>query len=250
MAGQKNVRILAGRPAVDFVGQTHEAERLITHARSRDGLLLLATPGTGASELLKQAYDRLFHEHQEVIPFYFSIRRAFTSGHEVAESFLNEFIRQVVAFRRRDGAVVRSAADLDELAELSLSVSGIWIDRMIETARTASEGRAYIRNRLAAPIRAAAHDARTMVMIDGVHAVSNIDGGISLFEELKDIFDGCGVSFVFSGYRRFLHGQMNCGRLELDNLGFDDAGSLIEVFAKENSVAISESSRDLIEIGG
>ena len=128
MSGQKNARILAGRPAVDFIGRSDETERLIAHSRSHEGLLLLGAPGAGASELLKQTYDRLFHEHEDVIPFYFSIRPAFTSAHEVAESFLNEFIRQVVAFRRRDGALVRSAADLDELAELSLSVSGMWIE--------------------------------------------------------------------------------------------------------------------------
>lgn len=246
MSGHQNAKILAGRPAVDFVGRASEAGRLAAQAHSAEGLLVLATPGAGVSELLRQTYDRLFNEHKDVIPFYFSIRRPFNSAHEIAEGFLNEFIRQLVAFRRREPAIVRSASDLDELAELSLSVSGIWIDRMIETARMATDGRSYVRTCLAAPIRAASHDARAFVMVDDLQELTNIEGGMALFDELKDIFENGGVPFAFSGNRRFLHGLIDCDRLEIDNLDFESAGRLVEVLGKENGVTISETSRDLI----
>src|SRR6185503_9863350 len=102
MSGSKKVKILAGRPAVNFVGRTNEIERLFAHSSSasgQDGLSILATPGAGASELLRQTYDRLFYEQRDIIPFYFAVRPGFRTGREIAESFLTEFIRQLVAFR-------------------------------------------------------------------------------------------------------------------------------------------------------
>ena len=247
MAESKHARILAGRTAVDFVGREVQTERLFSHAHtSSSGLILSALPGAGASELLRQTYDRLFHEHNDTIPFYFEIRRSIGSAREIAESFLREFIRQLVAFRRREPAVVRSIADLDELAELSVSVSGIWIDRLIETARRTPDGRDFIRTCLAAPVRAAAHDTKTFVMVDGLQLLGEIENGMMFFDELSDIFTRSGVPHVLSGYRRFLFGKHDSPQLELGNLDFASAGRLAEVFAREAGMNIAEQARDLI----
>jgi serine/threonine-protein kinase RsbW len=242
-------KIFAGRFAVDFIGREREIERVLAHARSdsgSDGLIVLATPGAGASELLRQTYDRLFHEQREIIPFYFTIRPSYSSARELAEDFLHEFIRQLVAFRRHDSSIVRSAAGLEELAELSLSVSGIWIDRLITTARSSSDGRAFLRTCLSAPIRAAANGDHAFVMIDDTHELMNSADGAAVFAELRDVFGNAGVRFAISGYRRFLAGQMDCDRMKLDNLEFENAGRLVEMFARENSLPVAEQSRDLV----
>ena len=249
MSRSNHEKILAVRSAVDFVGRENEIERLVAHATAKtpdEGILILATPGAGASELLKQTYDRLFHDQREVIPFYFAIRRSFTTAREVADDFLLQFIRQLVAFHRHDPSIVRSAVGLDELAELSLSVSGIWIDRLITAARNSSDGRAFLRTCLSAPIRAAANGDHAMVIIDDAQQLMNFDDGFAVFEELKDVFDSAGVKFVISGHRRFLHGQMDCGRLELDVLDLEKAGQLVKVFAKESVLSVAEQARDLI----
>jgi serine/threonine-protein kinase RsbW len=249
MAVSNHKKIFAGRSAVDFIGRESEIERVHAHARSdsgTDGLLVLATPGAGASELLRQTYDRLFHEQREIIPFYFTIRPSYSSARELAEDFLHEFIRQLVAFRRHDSSIVRSAAGLEELAELSLSVSGIWIDRLITTARNSSDGRAFLRTCLSAPIRAAANGDHAFVMIDDTHELMNSADGAAVFAELRDVFENAGVRFAVSGYRRFLGGQMDCDRMELHNLEFEMAGMLVEMFARENSLAVAEQSRDLV----
>ncbi len=249
MAAANHTKIFAGRSAVDFIGRDDEIARIIAHGVSdagSDGLLVLATPGAGASELLRQTYDRLFHEQRETIPFYFAIRRRHASGREIAEDFLHEFIRQLVAFRRHDSSIVRSAAGLDELAELSLSVSGIWIDRLITTARKSSDGRAFLRTCLSSPIRAAANGDHAFVMIDDVQHLLNIEDGNAILAELRDVFENAGVRFVVSGHRRFLHGQMDCDRLELDDLEFEKAGMLVEMLAGENRLSIAEQSRDLV----
>jgi serine/threonine-protein kinase RsbW len=255
MAESKHEKIFAGRPYADFVGRDGDVNRLIEHARSSegsDGLMLLAVPGAGASELLRQTYDRLFYDQTEIIPFYFAIRSTLTSGREIAEDFLHEFIRQLVAFRRHDSSVIRSAVELDELAELSLSVSGIWIDRLITTARNAVDGRTFLRAALSAPTRAAANGHRAFVMIDDTHEFTNIPDGAAIFAELSRVLGNAGLRFVISGHRRFLHGQIDCDRFALDDLKFEDAGKMVEVFAKENRLPIAEQTRDLIatQLGG
>src|SRR5215213_5914047 len=249
MAGPNYAKIFAGRPAADFVGRDNEIERLVAHASSggaTDGILVLAPPGSGASELLRQTYDRLFHQQRHIIPFYFPIRRDLTGSREMAEDFLLEFIRQLVAFRRHDCAIVRSAVGLDELAELSLSVSGIWIDRLITAARSTADGRAFLRTCLSAPLRAAANGDLTLVMIDDVHHLDDFSEGPRVFDEVKDIFENAGVKFVVSGYRRFLHRRMDCGSLQLNDLEFEKAAKLVEIFARENGPSITEQPRDLI----
>jgi serine/threonine-protein kinase RsbW len=246
MTRQGSDKILAGRPAVNFVGRDEIADRLAVTARSADGLFLLATPGAGASELLKQTYDRLFREQQEIIPFYFAIRNTFRTRTELAESFLNDFIHQLIAFRRREPALAGAAVGLDELHELSLSVSGIWIDRMIDTARSGPASRDFVRSCLGSPARASIHGARSFVLIDDVHAILGIDGGAALFEELKEIYEGADLSFVFSGQRRFLHQHASRSRLELRDLKPDAAGRLVEVLAEEHGVKLNEQPRDLI----
>lgn len=251
MTEPHNARILAGRSAADFIGREEPAERLFAHARSSDqGLLLLAAPGAGASELLKQTYDRLFREQQQIVPFYFSIRRSLQNGRDVAAAFLDEFIRQFIAFRRQEPAVFKSPGGIDELAELSLSIGGFWIDRLLDTARNAwsaqDGGRSFVRNCLAAPLRAAMHDARPFVMVDHVHELSGIDGGDQFLEELKDVFENGGIPFVLAGHRRFLGSHFDSTRINLSHLDVSDAPRVVEVFAAESKISITDECRDLI----
>lgn len=248
MSGSQNARILAGRPAVDFIGRTDETERLLASARSSDGILVLSAPGAGATELLKQTYDRLFREQQDVVPFYFAIKPTFSCGREIAQSFLDEFIRQLIAFRRQDPTIVRSAYGLDELAELALTIGGFWIDRLIQNARgvQSADDRSAIRACLGGPIRAAAAGERSVLLVDNLQELSYIDGGMQFFDELRELFSDADVSFVACGHRRFLHGTMDRARLELDNLDFGNAPRLVEVLAKDDDVRLSDEARDLV----
>lgn len=246
MDARQQKRILARRASADLVGRTAAFDRLLAQAKKREGFAVLGTPGAGASELLRQVYDRLFHEQTDVAPFYFQVAPALAAAPDVAESFLTEFIRQLVAFRRRESDLVRSAAGLDELAELSVTATGVWIDRLIATARNASDGRAYIRTCLAAPVRAAASDAPSLVIVDDVHQLLRVDGGVALLTELIDIFSGAGVPFVVAGHRRFVYRHVNCERIGVDNLDFGQGGVLTEVLARENGVALSDAARDLV----
>ncbi|MDQ6786291.1 MAG: ATP-binding protein [Acidobacteriota bacterium] len=264
MSDLNREKILARGAAKDFVGRTSESDALLRHAKNESaaarGLILLSAPILGASELLRQTYDRLFADQQnETIPFYFALRRQDKTARRAALHFLQTFLQQTVAFRRRDAKILDSSPDIFELAELSLPPDGHWIDRLVATCQTESkltDERFFFRTCLSAPLRAAAEGANVFVMIDNLHEAESFSGDTDFVEELKEIYSRSNVAFVFSGHRRFLFGATLAGvarlenteTLELKPLNFADAGALVENLAENFALKISEQTRDLIAV--
>jgi serine/threonine-protein kinase RsbW len=249
----KRRKILSSVPSGEFTGRSSEFDVLLRHANGEGtpGRLLLAAPSNGASELLRQTYDHLFFEQEEIIPVYFAVRKSDRSAYNAALRFLQTFLVQAVAFRRRDPKILDSSPEVCELAEIAAPEDGYWIDRLIETCQATSklnDDRAFISQALSAPLRAAAHGARVFVMIDDLHNAEYFDSGIDLLEELREIFSRTGTPFVFSGHRRFLFGKMDFEALSLEPLSFTDAGLLAENLARRYKVAINDQTRDLIAV--
>src|SRR5438046_836554 len=96
-----NNKILARATREDFVGRQAELDRLISHGAgdSLANLVVLAAPRSGASELLRQLYDRLFagEADTDIAPFYFEVRAGDASAREAAFRFAYQFIVQTVA---------------------------------------------------------------------------------------------------------------------------------------------------------
>lgn len=251
MARQRRQRILSGLEAKHFVGRAAELERLTAHAKAagaRRGLRLLAQPGAGASELLKQTFDRLFLDQKEVIPFYFAFHTADASAAAAAERFVYEFVLQAVAFRRQDHAIISSSPGFEELSQLAAPADGKWIDRLVDAVgrRAESSAKPFVRDCLAAPARAFSHGARVVALLDDVHNSHYLDA--RLFDELKEVFARSDVPYVFTARRRFPFGQVGADRMLLDPLSFTDAGRLIENFAGTHKVDLNDESRDLIAV--
>lgn len=251
MSGQ----ILATIAAEDFIGRTHELDALLQHVKGeteRRGLLLFSAPSVGASELLKQIYDRLFLQQTDTIPFYFALKKSDKTAKQAAIRFLQGFLQQIVAFRRKDVSILRASPDVCELAELAIPSDGYWIDRLVATCQTESRlnnERSFVRSCLSAPFRAFSNGAKSFVMIDDLHEAEHLTGETDFIEELKDIFSGSSVSYVFAGNRRFLFGAMPSEKvetLELKPLSFNDAGLLAENLTEKFAVKINEQTRDLI----
>jgi hypothetical protein len=167
MSDSQSNKILATVEAKDFIGRESETETLLRRAdgeANSGGLLLLSAPAAGATELLKQVYDRLFSAQSRAIPFYFAVRKADKTAKNCAVRFLHAFIAQTVAFRHQEPKIFDASPDIGELAELAAPDDAHWIDRLTTAARrqTASEldtDFAFVKNCLSAPLRAAAHGA-------------------------------------------------------------------------------------------
>jgi len=266
MSDSHSKKILASINAEDFVGRARETETLQRHARGETkspGLLLLSAPAVGASEILRQTYDRIFREQNGAIPFYFAVKESDATAKNCAVRFLKTFIAQTVAFRHRDARIFDASPDVCELAELATPDDAHWINRLVAACQNESrlnDDRAFVRSCLSAPLRAAAYGANSFAMIDDLHEADFLSGEISFIEELKEIFSRSAIPFVFAGRRRFLLSAAQTGNakladaeiLKIESLKFPDAGILAENLAGKYASKINEQTRDLIarQLGG
>ena len=265
----QNIKVLSRVAAEDFIGRRAELEELRraandeAGARQRQGILLLSAPAAGASELLRQTYDRLFaaaasDKRNDVIPFYFAFSNKDKTAKQAAARFLQTFLRQAVAFRRQDARLLSIAPDVCEISNLAAPTGDAgWIQQLISACKIESQlvdEASFIRLALGAPVRAAGGGARVFVMLDDLHEAENAAGETSLIEELKEIYSRASLSFVFAGRRRFVLNAMRSGNARLANAGLmrlgelsgTDAEQLIENLSESHAVKINEQTRDLI----
>ncbi|MBK9214036.1 MAG: ATP-binding protein [Chloracidobacterium sp.] len=252
MRPERPIPILAGCPTDMFVGRSDELEHIDGHISRTAGdacLPLLAAPGAGVSELLRQAYDRAFFDGSGPIPFYFEITDSDRTVRAMATRFLQEFLRQTVAFRRRDPAIITASPDMCEVTELAVPADGYWIDRLAETCEGGlTDDRSFIRNCLSAPIRAARHGAISFVMIDRIHRLASMDGGEAVISELRDIYSRARIRSVLAGHRRFVFERFPFPSLQAEPLAYDHAAALVEKLAQKNGIKLTDASRDLIAV--
>ena len=258
MPDSRQKKILAESLAEEFVGRHDELDRVINHAANDavpGSLILMGPPGSGVSELLKQAYDRLFHEQTSIIPFYFALSKSDKTARQTARRFLYQFLLQTVAFRRQNGAMLGWYPDLRELAELAVPADGHWFDRLVEaSARNCEDGDdlTFLQTCITAPARAAASGARVFVMIDDCHVAARFDEIAELFGTIKDVYRSSSVPYILAGRRRFSFSESTGERLVLDHLSFAEAALLVEKNAARFDVKINDQTRDLIarQFGG
>ncbi len=244
-------KIIAGIAAPDLAGRSTELDRLVDFALGNAGapLIVAGAPGAGVSELLKNAYDRLFASQTNVIPFYFALTGASDTAESIARRFLHQFLLQTVAFRRRDASVLNWFPDLCELAEIAVPSDGHWIDRLIYSAGrdcTKDSEETFLASMLGAPVRAAVAGARSFVMIDDCQNAAYAESAARIFDILKKVCEGSGVPFVFAGRRRFNFGLPTAPRLNVVHLPFADTASVVEREAKRTAIAINDETRDLL----
>jgi serine/threonine-protein kinase RsbW len=256
----QRTKILSRRGAADFVGRQNEMEKLLCRAKGEDesgSLLFLHAPATGASELLGQIFDSLFSAQEEIVPVYFPIHKNHQTAKTVAAHFLQNFLLQSIAFRRRDEKLLNSFPAIQEFAELAAPEDRHWIDPLLAVLKR--EGKfaddySFIKNCFAAPLRLASAGAKIFVMIDDLHRAEKHFRETNLIEELEKIYSSANIPFVLAGRRRFLLDAARSGGerlrrteiMRLDPLPDSDAELLINKLAEKYAVKINEQTRDLI----
>jgi serine/threonine-protein kinase RsbW len=255
-------RSILGRIAPDeFVGRSDALEqvvRLAAPGSHERGLLLLGAPSVGVSELLRQAYDELFHERSDAIPIYFALTRNDKTAVGAARHFLQTFLLQLIAFRRHDASLTDASLSIPDLLELAAPGDYEWVERLIEMterARADEDARSFVRLCLSAPQRAASTGARPFVLLDGLELAEHLNGvDVPLGTEIAQAMMHSGGPYVLAGLRRHLldliHSTRNgndfAGSLRLERLGDDDARTMVEHVARRNEVTINDQTRDLI----
>jgi serine/threonine-protein kinase RsbW len=255
-------RPILGRIAPDeFVGRFDalaQVVRLAAPDADERGLLLLAAPSVGVSELLRQAYDELFRENKDAIPIYFALNLNDGTDVATADHFLRTFLQQFVAFRRQDAKLSLASLSIPDLIELIPPGDYEWAERLVEMAersRGEDDPRAFIRLCLSAPQRAASSGAKTIVLLDGLQLAEQLNGAsLSLGAEFAKALMHSGTPYVLAGLRRHLldlvhsarNGNELAGSLRLEGLEDEDARAMVERLARRNEVNLNDQTRDLI----
>jgi serine/threonine-protein kinase RsbW len=254
-------RILAHNAPEEFFGRALQLRELTSLASPRSGqqgVVLLAAPQSGASELLRQTFDELFRQ-RGATPVYFAFARSDHAATAAARRFLQTFITQTVAHRLDDPMLVNATPTLRSLLDLALPNDYEWIENLIQTFERAvgeADESALVRLCLDAPRQAAARGLRTVVLLDDVHLSERLRGEFELGPELAHVAVQSGTPFVLSGLRRRMLDILNgtasgvgldgLRRLHLDRLKESDARELLEGLARRHSVALGDETRDLV----
>ena len=197
-------RILGRVDVHEFVGRRRELDQLIAHPERQDvpGLLLLLEPSAGVSELLRQAYDRLFQRHGATIPIYFALSPEETTPVSAAIEFLNTFLSQYLAFRRNEPELVAASHTLDEILALAPAPDHGWIEQLVEAyhqRRFGSDDRSLIRWCLSAPQKIPHQHGRAFVMLDAVPLRESLESSASLGPEMFRTLSRSGLPYAIAG---------------------------------------------------
>ncbi len=241
-SGQKT--ILARTGPGKFIGRATHLDRLRDIARSGGGLALLSTPGAGLSELLRTAYDEAFVHHDGPIPVYFEFKKTDRSVRDASARFVTEFVKQAVAFRRRDPSILQSVACVNEIADLAVPADVNWIDIIVNgsvEAKTESNG-------FAAPLRAAGAGERVIVLFDNAHLIEQIHGGEELLDQICEMYSRSSIGFALGGYRRSMFAKTSLETLAVESFDTAEAASLCDSLSASTGVAVNEQTRDLIAV--
>ena len=255
-------RILGRIAPENFIGRSEHLREITALAPAtspRRGLLVHAAPATGASELLRQAYDKLFQQRGGASPIYFAFTRQEQTVAAAARRFLHTFLSQLVAHRRGDASFVNAPPALRDLIDLTDPADYEWVERLVmtfERARDGSDEQALVRLCFGAPALAASRGARTIVLLDEIQNVEKLRGEVELGNEIAQLSMHGEAPFVLCGLRRGLLDELsggntphrfdNFGTLHLEGLKETDARTLVERMAFTERVRINDETRDLI----
>src|SRR2546423_7375900 len=255
-------RVLGRIAPENFVGRSEDLRllaELALPANERRGVLLLAEPAAGASELLRQTYDRLFQQRGGAAPIYFAWSRQDQTATAAARRFLHTFLTQLVAHRRDDPTLVHAPPPLRDLIDLAAPQDYEWIERLVEIferTRDGNDERALVRLCLSAPHAAAARGARSIIFFDDTQQVEHLRGESELGAEIAHAAEHAEVPFVLAGLRRRLLDVLNGGQsphrfegfstLHVERLSERDARTLVDRLAFAHRVAVNDETRDLI----
>ena len=252
-------RILASIDRDDFVGRDAELQEIVRQASplgDRRGLVLLAAPGVGAGELLRQAYDQLFLRRGDPVPFHFACKQSDGSPAETARRFFQSFLQQYVAYRRVDPSLCEAPLSFHDLIELALPGDYELVTELVEgfeRARAASDAREFVRFCFNAPQRLSAGGRRIFHLIDLVGLAPAKDD-LTLAHEIASAVTRSSGSFALAGLRRqignVLHGPddgaESGAKIHLQALNDEAARRLVEVAARRYEIDTNEPTRDLI----
>jgi len=252
-------RILANVSRDEFVGRDAELREIVRQASllvDRRGLVVLAAPGVGAGELLRQAYDQLFARRGDPVPIHFAFKRSEEAPLDAARRFFQNLLQQYIAYRRVDPSLCDVRMNFHDLMELALPGDYELVSDLIEgfeRERAGGDQRDFVRFCLSASHRFSAAGRRILHLIDCTQLATPSKDETLLAQEITAAITRSNGPFAMAGLRRQVvdliqgtDGQDAGELIHLERLSDDAARRLIEASARRYQIETNEPTRDLI----
>jgi serine/threonine-protein kinase RsbW len=253
-------RILANVSRDEFVGRDAELQEIVRQASrlvDRNGLVVLAAPGVGAAELLRQAYDQLFVRRGDPVPIHFAFNQGDETPQDAGRRFFQNLLQQYIAYRRVDPSLCDARMTFHDLLELALPGDYELVSELIEgfeRERSGADQRDFLRFCLNAPHRLTTAGRKLYHLIDCMQFANPSKETALLGREITAAVARSNGPFALAGLRRqvvnLLHGTEDAHDaseiVHLEKLSDDDARRLVEVLARRHQIDTNEPTRDLI----
>lgn len=253
-------RILANVSRDEFVGRDAELQEIVRQASrlvDRHGLVVLAAPGVGATELLRQAYDQLFVRRGDPVPIHFAFSQSDETPLDAARRFFQNLLQQYIAYRRVDPSLCAARMTFHDLLDLALPGDYELVSELIEgfeRERTGADQRDFLRFCLNAPHRLSTAGRKLYHLVDCTALANPSKEAVLFGREITSAVARSNGSFALLGLRRqvgdLLHGTEDAhdasDTLHLEGFSDDDARRLVEVLARRHQIETNEPTRDLI----
>lgn len=236
----------------EFFGRVNEIERIYCYgasaAKSSYGVYLTGKKWLGKTELLKRVYHRLFWEQNKVVPIYYRFKDIFCNIKDFADDFLKDFIRQYIAFLKRDPAMVTEGISVNKLEQLLTDMELPVLSRFLALHREGmnyGDCAAVFKNAINTPHQTVALcNTPVFLILDDFNLTANIhlhEGGPGILKEyMKTLMSGS-VSYLITGYTKGLFaGELFPGSIrmmELAGLEEDASVGLMAGMAERYNVA-------------
>ncbi len=253
-------RILANVSRDEFVGRDAELREIVrqaSHLVDRQTLIVLAAPGVGAAELLRQAYDQLFVRRGDPVPIHFAFSHSDETPLHAARRFFQNLLQQYIAYRRVDPSLCDAQMTFHELVELALPGDDDLVSELVEgfeRERAGADHGDLLRFCLNAPQRLTAAGRRIYHLIDCMPLANPSKEAGLLGREITAAVSRSNGRFALTALRRqvvdLIHGTAETHEanqiVHLERLSDDDARRMIEGLARRNQIETNEPTRDLI----
>ena len=136
-----------GNPAL-FTGRKKELDSLLKWVEKIKPELskskaIISRRKTGKSALMQRLFNMVFHQNDQVVPFYFEIRETDQWIGDFARDFFFTFVRQYLAFQSRDADYLKSIDNYETLISSAKKEGLGYLSEYIENFQD-TENRGYI----------------------------------------------------------------------------------------------------------
>ena len=250
-------RILARINQEEFIGRDTELREIAQQAAAPSGprgVLVMATPDAGASELMRQAYDQLFRRRGNPAPIHFEFERDDKVPTNAARRFFRSCLQQYIAYRRVNPSLCRGTLTLHDLQELALPGDYEFVTSLLEGfQREQSSDADLITFCFGLPDRLASAGRAVYPFIDCTE-VSPVRDEMATGRQLITSLERARLPFALAGLRRQMNdlihgldlGGADTRTVHLEKLDEDLAQLLVDSLARRCNVELNQSTMDLI----